>query len=241
VVCSAVGVSLYLTGDFEEADRWLAESVEHGLRRERWETAARALAFRSLVACELGRIDQQTVLAEQSLELAMERDFETRSGETFVAMGASLAGRKRFDEALPHLEHGLARLRANRHPRAIADALIRTAQLLRAVGRPDDASEAIAEARSLVDSCVDPGILAERLTALERPPRSRSGKASETLSDRELTILRMFRGTLSERDIGRELYLSHNTIHSHAKSIYRKLGVSSRSEAVGYARERNLI
>jgi len=52
------------------------------------------------------------------------------------------------------------------------------------------------------------------------------------LSERELVILRMLRGPLSERDIGRELYLSHNTIHSHTRSIYRKLGVSSRAAAL---------
>ncbi len=42
----------------------------------------------------------------------------------------------------------------------------------------------------------------------------------------------MLTGHLSERDIGRELYLSHNTIHSHTRSIYRKLGAGSRSEAL---------
>jgi LuxR family maltose regulon positive regulatory protein len=61
------------------------------------------------------------------------------------------------------------------------------------------------------------------------------------LSSRELAILRMLGGTLSERDIGRELYLSHNTIHSHTRSIYRKLGVSSRSEALAHAREAGLL
>jgi LuxR family maltose regulon positive regulatory protein len=51
----------------------------------------------------------------------------------------------------------------------------------------------------------------------------------------------MLRGSLSERDIGRELYLSHNTIHSHTRSIYRKLGASSRSEALTHARRLGLI
>jgi LuxR family maltose regulon positive regulatory protein len=57
------------------------------------------------------------------------------------------------------------------------------------------------------------------------------------LSDRELVVLRMLGGPLSERDIGRELYLSHNTVHSHARSIYRKLGATSRAQALQLARE----
>jgi LuxR family transcriptional regulator, maltose regulon positive regulatory protein len=61
------------------------------------------------------------------------------------------------------------------------------------------------------------------------------------LSDRELVVLRMLGGHLSEREIGRELYLSHNTVHSHTTSIFRKLGVSSRRRAVMRARELGLI
>ena len=61
------------------------------------------------------------------------------------------------------------------------------------------------------------------------------------LSSRELVVLRLLGGALTERDIARELYLSHNTIHSHTRSIYRKLGASSRSEALAHARELGLI
>jgi len=63
----------------------------------------------------------------------------------------------------------------------------------------------------------------------------------EELSERELTILRLLTGILSEREIGQELYLSFNTVHTHVKAIYRKLGVSSRAEAVARARERRLL
>ena len=61
------------------------------------------------------------------------------------------------------------------------------------------------------------------------------------LSERELTILRFLTSGLSEREIGRELYLSFNTVHSHVKSVYRKLGVSSRAEAVERARSERLL
>jgi LuxR family maltose regulon positive regulatory protein len=109
------------------------------------------------------------------------------------------------------------------------------------MGRYDAATEALAEARAALESCPDPGFLTERLATLERPHRERTRADQKALSERELVILRMLRGSLSERDIGRELYLSHNTIHSHTRSIYRKLGVSSRTEALSHASELGLI
>jgi LuxR family maltose regulon positive regulatory protein len=225
-----VGAGLYYTGDFEEADGWLAESAEHATTREQWVIAACALAFGSLVAGELGRFDEQALLADQAMQLARERGAE--EGEVFVAAGASLGARGKLDEALPLLVRGVDVQRSRGHPRPLADALMRQAVVLRALDQHEAASEAIAEARVMVESCTDPGFVTARLEALEGPPRAVPRPRAARLSERELVILRMLRGPLSERDIGRELYLSHNTIHSHTRSIYRKLGVSSRAEAL---------
>jgi LuxR family maltose regulon positive regulatory protein len=54
----------------------------------------------------------------------------------------------------------------------------------------------------------------------------------EPLSERELTVLRYLASRLTSTEIARELYLSVNTVRSHVKAIYRKLGVGSRAEAV---------
>ena len=54
-------------------------------------------------------------------------------------------------------------------------------------------------------------------------------------------MLRLLSGGSSEREIGRELFLSFNTVHSHVKSIYRKLGVSSRADALAQARAQQLL
>ncbi len=56
--------------------------------------------------------------------------------------------------------------------------------------------------------------------------------AAEPLTERELAVLRLLGGTLSLREIGHELYVSANTIKTHTQAIYRKLGVSSRHDAV---------
>jgi LuxR family maltose regulon positive regulatory protein len=71
------------------------------------------------------------------------------------------------------------------------------------------------------------------------PPRRVAPQAglAEPLSDRELTVLRYLASRLTTTEIARELYLSVNTVRSHVKAIYRKLGVSSRAEAVQRGRE----
>ena len=56
------------------------------------------------------------------------------------------------------------------------------------------------------------------------------------LSDAERRILRLLDSDLSLREIGRELCLSTNTVKTHTRSIHRKLGVSSRTEAIAAVR-----
>ena len=63
----------------------------------------------------------------------------------------------------------------------------------------------------------------------------------EALSDAELSVLRLLRSELSQREIAGELHLSFNTIKTHTRNIYRKLGVAERAAAISRARELSLI
>ncbi|HEX6425034.1 MAG TPA: LuxR C-terminal-related transcriptional regulator [Acidimicrobiales bacterium] len=63
----------------------------------------------------------------------------------------------------------------------------------------------------------------------------------EPLSDREMSVLRYLPSRLSNREIGVELYVSLNTVKSHLKTIYRKLDVDRRDDAVRRARQLGLI
>ena len=63
----------------------------------------------------------------------------------------------------------------------------------------------------------------------------------ESLSPRELDVLRLLASELNGPDIARELVLSLNTIRTHTKNIYAKLGVTNRRAAVRRAHELNLL
>jgi LuxR family transcriptional regulator, maltose regulon positive regulatory protein len=63
----------------------------------------------------------------------------------------------------------------------------------------------------------------------------------EPLSDRELDVLRLLQGDLDGPEIARQLFVSVNTVRTHTKNIYAKLGVNSRRAAVRRAGELGLL
>jgi LuxR family maltose regulon positive regulatory protein len=81
-----------------------------------------------------------------------------------------------------------------------------------------------------------------RLHRLERrSAASPRGAAGEALTEREVTVLRLLRGSLSLREIGQQLYLSPNTVKTHATAIYRKLAVSTRQDAIARGRDIGIL
>jgi len=70
-----------------------------------------------------------------------------------------------------------------------------------------------------------------------RPP----GSSPDSLSERELQVLRLLDSELSGPQIARELFVSHNTLRTHTKHIFTKLDVTTRRAAVRRARERGLM
>jgi LuxR family transcriptional regulator, maltose regulon positive regulatory protein len=70
----------------------------------------------------------------------------------------------------------------------------------------------------------------------ERPPQ-----IPEPLTERELVILRYLPTHLATPEIAAELFVSVNTVKSHLRAIYRKLGVERRVEAVARAQHLGLL
>lgn len=61
-----------------------------------------------------------------------------------------------------------------------------------------------------------------------------------TLTRRERVVLARLEEDVTLEDIARELYVSRNTVKSQVRSVYRKLGISTRGEAVEAARDLEL-
>lgn len=104
-------------------------------------------------------------------------------------------------------------------------------ELLRSVG------SAVPSLKAHVD-----GIL-----AITEPPASptpkpvRASELVEPLTNREQDVLRLMAAGLSNPEIGQELYLSLNTVKTHVRGIYGKLGVNNRTQAANRARELGLV
>jgi LuxR family maltose regulon positive regulatory protein len=130
----------------------------------------------------------------------------------------------------------------------IVSALTHLAEAQWAVGSHAEARVHLERAREVADTDHARPFAVRRLRELEdrlgrasgREARRR-GELVEELTDRELAVLRALRGPLSAREIGAELFLSINTVKGYTKSLHRKLGVVSRTEAVRRGQELGLI
>ena len=79
-----------------------------------------------------------------------------------------------------------------------------------------------------------------RRALLTREP-ARSAAPVTTLTERELQVLTGMSQGKSNSQIGRELYLSEDTIKTHARRLFRKLGVNDRAQAVALGFRRGLV
>jgi LuxR family maltose regulon positive regulatory protein len=172
-------------------------------------------------------------------------------GEHFTAMVGHLAlGRAaelegRMAEAERELSRAGELSRRGAGVLERAAAALAHARLLATLGRREPARQRLEHARQLLAGCADPGILARALSDAERTPGLAPARATaaagEELSERELGVLRLLHSELSLREIGAELFVSLNTIKTHTRNIYLKLGAGGREEAVARARELGLL
>ena len=241
VVSWSLGWGHYCAGDLALAERWLTETAQLAPAAGQWVVGTGAIADLSMLAGFRGDREEQLRLALEAVEQAQRTGLleACEVGEVHTAYGCALLAHGRPDEALPELEQGVFLRRIWGQPLDLLDGLIALAPAVAAHGDPDARGRAVrARPRSSPPAARTPACCPSGCA----PPAARaSRRPTGDLSEREQTVLRLLSGGMSEREIAAELVVSFNTVHTHVKSVYRKLGASSRAEALARARRDGLL
>ncbi|SDZ28322.1 LuxR family transcriptional regulator, maltose regulon positive regulatory protein [Micromonospora pattaloongensis] len=224
-------------------DQWLC-ATEAELRGARGETAA----ARELVAAALAGCDGR----DDALSVALART-HLRAGDPAAAAAALPDWSTPPHQPTPlalRLESGLVEALAAHglgDQRRAHQILERVLELAEPDGHRRVFTRGPSTLRTLLAEHLDRGTahrptIDEVIAATDRRHGERRHAApAEPLTERELTILRYLQSTLSNGEIAAELFLSVNTVKTHVRNIYQKLGAPRRREAVRRARELRLL
>ena len=234
-------------GDLERADASFAEAVELSSGAGAWAALVIALAARGYRA--FGRGDWAA--AESFLDEA--RSAMQQFGLSDYAESAlayNLAARVALHSGDVETAHEevtrSARLRpflTYTRPTYSVHTLLELARTYVALDDAAGAREVLRQARSILQKRPELGLFPAQVDELEaKLDTMRTGNVgASSLTAAELRIVPFLPTHLTYPQVGERLYLSKNTVKSHAISIYQKLGVSSRDEAIDRLHELGLL
>lgn len=247
LACLVLGGNHYLCGDERAAEMLYEARFETEVANS---TTLQALASATLaIMLDLdGSIDEADELSRRALRLVGSPHLRDTATTAIPLALAALVGVRagRQEEAVEH--HRAARLKLEHLQRCAPwfNILVRI-PLIRASLLLDDAPTALELLRELERrmQAQDPSTpLARYVDELGTAVRAANdifADRSWALTAAELRVLHHLPTNLSLADIARRLYVSRNTVKSHAAAIYRKLDTTSRTEAVALARAAGLI
>ena len=228
-----LGIALYYRGELGEAEQCLLEAARLAVSGNNALARIYALGYLGLTRLEAGDEPGARVSAGEALEHAG----EPPASEHFVSAMALLANGRLGGDTVA-LEQAVELARRGAAPMEVAAALAGLGE-----ARRDPAT--LQDALALLADCEDPGRLPTLIEEAQFRLRGRAPgprrKLAGDLSERELAVLRLLPGEASLREIASTLYLSLNTVKTHSRSIYRKLGAASREQAVARGRELGLL
>ncbi len=230
-----LGQAHTINGDFERAAVTLQEAAT--LTAGNHASSAASLAYLAFIDLRTGKLERATAYAERAYAIAEQPTMSTFTPHiaTYSVLAAILTSRGDLDgaaRAVGRAEALLPRVtEASWAPLCLTH--IQLAPALHALGRDDEAARLLNKSADVLDRHPDAGQLPQWQAEARRlltTPRARTRSTSLTAAERR--VLHWLDSNLTLREIGSELFLSHNTVRTHTHSIYRKLGVSSRADAV---------
>jgi LuxR family transcriptional regulator, maltose regulon positive regulatory protein len=243
----AQGTALNILGRLDRASAALEEAVKLAAKHDAFETHVLALGQLALIADKRG--DHPSV---ERLDDEIQKLIGTVGGESYpvgalahATHARALLRRGRWNEARSAVLSGREVVRnvTEALPWLALQVRLELAWALVTLRDADAAEELLEEVRDLLERVPGLSMLAADADELEREigaiPKP-DGIHQAQLTPAELRLLPLLASHLSFPEIAEQLFVSRNTIKTQALSIYRKLGVSSRSEAVAEAQRLGL-
>jgi LuxR family maltose regulon positive regulatory protein len=237
-----------LLGQNERADALFAEAAQEADRLGATDTRVVAIGERSLLAAAQNDLPAAHRLARDAERLTEEGNL-SGYGTTAIAVAASARTSLRHGDWvaarawLERLRGLMPSVREGLFPWFAVQAQLEFARAYLALRDTDEVQSLLGELHELLRERPYVGVLVDEVETLERELAETpdSGGVNRTLTPAELRLLPYLATHLSFREIGEQLYVSRNTIKTQAISVYRKLGVTSRSEAIACAARLGLV
>jgi len=212
-------------GEVDAAVRWAQTS---GLSVDDTPNFSREFEHQVLarVLAAQGDLDQAAGFLTRMVEASERCGRKSSTIENLALLALVEQAQDETGRALDTLARALVLAEPEGHVRAFVDEGPSMRSLLQAAVRRGDAPQH-----------------ASTLLAAFREPEPPSAQVAlvEPLSDRELAVLRLAAAGLSNREIADELVVSINTVKTHTKSLYAKLGVHKRTQAINRAQDLGLL
>jgi LuxR family maltose regulon positive regulatory protein len=245
LACEVLALGHIMRGEASMADEVLAAAVDAAPGGGSY--AFYALALRASLAMASRDWEAATRYARESHERFGRMQFDGAASSVLVHAVAARVALHRGDlargrEELVHAQ--LVRpLASYALPSTAVVGLLEVARAYLAIADPAGASTAVTEADRIVQRRPDLGVLTEQLAELRQRSRGAASALAgpSTLTPAELRVLPMLSTHLKFEEIAARLSVSRHTVKAQIVSIYSKLGVSSRGEAIDRAIEIGLL
>jgi LuxR family maltose regulon positive regulatory protein len=240
-------LAFLLDGDPEQADAVFARAFDATTEAAAPPLAAIILAERASIAANCDDWAGALELTDRALELIRGGQFDAYWTSALVYAWAVRAALQRgdLDAAREHLGRaaGLRPLLTHALPVVSVQTLLDLARAYIALGDPDGAHAVLRQADDIFQQRPNLGVLPAQANELRErlATMRRTGLGASSLTTAELRLLPLLTTHLSFSQISMEFSLSPHTVKTQALSIYRKLGVSSRSDAVHHAQQLGLL
>jgi LuxR family maltose regulon positive regulatory protein len=231
-----------LAGNFDTADELARSVVEQ--HEPAWNPYAYvgALGARALVAVHRGQLATAGAHVDEALRWAEETGIHASAPAARAYLALAMAARLdgRLLDAEKAARQALSRRAAVEGGATHVAVLVELVTVLTERGRFGEATRFLTEAREVMSGCRNLARVAVLVDgaamALELALADSAGRPPEIALTRvELEILRLLPADLTAREMAARRFVSLNTLRAHRRSIYRKLGVSSRRDAVARA------